>query len=95
MAGEDTAHEWEARWREGVDRNIATLTTNQQHITLSLEGVSSRLQILEGKPAETRQWFQMFTSGGGCLYMLLAFAAMIVLNLITIGVSVILTLALR
>lgn len=34
MAGEDSAHEWEARWREGVDRNIATLTTNQQHITL-------------------------------------------------------------
>ena len=34
-------------------------------------------------------------SGGGCLYMLIALSVMVVFDLITIGVSVALTLAIR
>ena len=50
---------------------------------------------IAGQPAEARAWFETFTSGGGCLYMVIALIVVIVFNLITIGVSVGLALTLR
>lgn len=94
-SGEETAQTWEQHWRAGVDKSITELTKQQNDTALILDRVSGRLSVLEGKPAETRQWFQAFTSGGGCLYMLISLGVMIVFDLITIGVSVGLTLALR
>ena len=50
---------------------------------------------LKAQPSETRATLNTIFSGGGCLYMVLGFAAMIIFQLLTIGVSVALTLALR
>lgn len=50
---------------------------------------------LAARPGETRATLNTIFSGGGCLYMVIALAVMIVFQLITIGVSIGLTLALR
>jgi len=50
---------------------------------------------LKAQPEQTRATLNTLMSGGGCLYMMLAFAAMIAFQLIGIGVSVGLTLLLR
>ena len=66
-SGEETAQTWEQHWRAGVDKSITELTKQQNDTALILDRVSGRLSVLEGKPAETRQWFATFTQGGGCL----------------------------
>ena len=50
---------------------------------------------LKAQPSETRATLNTIFSGGGCLYMLIALSVMVVFDLITIGVSVALTLAIR
>ena len=50
---------------------------------------------LKAQPSETRATLNTIFSGGGCLYMLIALTVMVVFDLITIGVSVALTLAIR
>ena len=47
------------------------------------------------QPEQTRATLNTIFSGGGCLYMLIALSVMVVFDLITIGVSVALTLAIR
>lgn len=63
-----------------------------QRIETDVRALETRIA---GQPAEARAWFETFTSGGGCLYMVIALVVVIVFNLITIGVSVGLALTLR
>ena len=83
----DRLQDWaDKRPRESADVSRVT------RIEADVAAINTQLKA---QPSETRATLNTIFSGGGCLYMVLGFAAMIIFQLLTIGVSVALTLALR
>jgi len=83
----DRLQTWaDARPRKSADADWV------QRIETDVRAIETRMAQ---QPAETRATLNTLFSGGGCLYMLLALGVMIVFDLLTIGVSVALTLAIR
>lgn len=78
-------------WADARPRRSADVE-RVERLEQDIRAVDTRIAA---QPAERRAWFEMFTQGGGCLYMIVALGIMVVFDLITIGVSVGLALALR
>lgn len=78
-------------WADKRPRESADVTWVRR-IEADVTAINTRLAA---QPEQTRATLNTLMNGGGCLYMLIALAVVIVFNLITIGVSVALTLAIR
>jgi hypothetical protein len=61
--------------------------------------IESDVREVEGRlakaPAETRAWMNTAFSGGGCVYMIVGLIVVVVMQLMSIGASVLIALALR
>src|SRR6185437_552007 len=83
----DRLQTWaDARPRKSADADWV------QRIETDVRAIETRMAA---QPEQTRATLNTLFSGGGCLYMVLALGVMIVFDLLTIGVSVALTLAIR
>lgn len=68
----DTAHDWEEKWRAGLDNSISALSDQQQQTAIVLERILNRLDNLEKRPGEARRWFATANQGAATLIALIS-----------------------